>query len=264
MREIEPGELSVVIIAWGGYEKKAAAIEKQLASLDLQLSVYYNLPARPEAVPSHWRQFEPKCFFGCMFRQAVHMKSRGDLLLIHADAMTRDWTTVVQRYRQASDQLPNLGVWAPFVDYSPYTADNSGLGLVGTSSSLEHVVNTDGVVWGISETVLRRFKSVDFSMNPLGWGIDWMACAHAYSQGLLVVRDRACAVGHPSSSGYSSSEAEHQMKLFLDQLSFDEQAVYHLLRNWDQRVRGKALTRLRPKFVGNLRRWLPGRLRWKN
>jgi len=61
-------------------------------------------------------------------------------------------------------------------------------------------------------------------MNNLGWGIEWAAIAHAYTEGRRAYRDQTLRVHHPQGSGYNHHEARVQQRSYLAQLSDEEQA----------------------------------------
>lgn len=230
MREASSPRIHVNILAWTGYEDSAAQIEQEVKRVADRVSVIYSLPQQPPTYPSHWHTVDYNCFFGCKFKKAVDLHDSGVLLQIQADAQHEDWSHIVSRARETFARLPDLGVWGPSVDYSMWTLDKVFLADFDAARSLVAVRQTDGIVWALADTVVSRMKSADYSANPLGWGIDSLAVAYAYANGLLVLRDTSVNIVHPKGKGYGREEAGRQMEIFMKQLTFQEKLMLHLTR----------------------------------
>ena len=76
---------------------------------------------------------------------------------------------------------------------------------------------------------IARMRSIDYSRNLYGWGIDWVFMAFTYANKLFAVVDPRVRVQHPESHGYSQETALAQMQDFLKQLGPSEYVQYALL-----------------------------------
>lgn len=79
--------------------------------------------------------------------------------------------------------------------------------------------------------LVERMRALDYSSNILGWGIDWVIAAHAYSQGDVAVVDRSVIVHHEFGRGYDSRDAQRQMAGFMQQMTSKEKITFELLRS---------------------------------
>lgn len=236
--------IHVNILAWIGHEEKARAIESAVEPVADQLSVIYSLPENPPEYPAHWNTVPYECFFGCKFKTALDLHDGGVMLQIQADAHYEDWAGLVRRVRDTFTELPELGLWGPSVDYSMWTLDKVYLQDFDPERSLLAVRQTDGIVWALSDQVIQRMRKADYSMNPLGWGIDSLAVAYAYTHNLLVLRDTSVHVSHPKGKGYGREEAAKQLEKFLRQLSFQEQLMLNITRRGNKPLSTKDLAYL--------------------
>ena len=174
-----------------------------------------------------WQIVDNSWFFGKKFEHSIN-SNRGDIfLLIHADADVDDWQELVIRCRSAFAAFADLGVWAPNIDYTPWTSNRTSIGML--TGEHEIVAQTDGIVWALSCLVVERLKKFDYTNNNLGWGIDWAAIAFAFANRLLVLRDHSIHVRHPKGTGYQHERANLQMRGFLQQLTLQERLILVLL-----------------------------------
>jgi hypothetical protein len=222
--------LHVNILAWVGHEEKARVIEQAVRPHADYVSVIYSVPENPPAIPETWTKVDYECFFGCKFRKALDLHNGGVMLQIQADAHADDWGHLISRCREAFDTIPDLGVWAPDVDYTMFTTDRVFISNFDPDRSLISVRQTDGIVWAMSDQVINRMRKADYSGNRLGWGIDSMAIAFAYSNNLLVLRDTSLVVNHPKSKGYDGEEANNQLTWFLEQFTPQEKIQMKITR----------------------------------
>ena len=91
------------------------------------------------------------------------------------------------------------------------------------------VAQTDGIVFCMNSDVVKRLCRANLQRNIYGWGIDQMAVAFAYANGMIAVVDESFFVRHPKSRGYPSDVAGVQWREFLDQLTMHEQIQHRLL-----------------------------------
>lgn len=252
-------QVHVVVISWQGRGDAARAIAAAVAPVADGLSVVYsNAAEQPEAGPGDWVQVPNSAYFGPKFEAALaHTPPGAVLLLIHADATCDDWPAVVARCRSAYARHQRLGVWAPEVGATPYRTEWVGLLPQPGEPTLVSVMQTDAIVFALAPAVLQRLRGMDYACNNLGWGIDWVAVAHALCSGYLVLRDTALHVAHTRGSGYDTQAADAQMRAFLAQLTMPERNMVALLKQniAARRAASKPVVTL----LRRLLRWLRGR-----
>ena len=214
--------LHVSVLSWHGMHARAhaiaAAIAPALGPRDGLHVIYSNHGDTDETGPGQWEQVPQSWYFGAKF--AHSLARAGDapaMLQIQADAHHGDWPALVARLRAALRDQPRAGLWAPDLDWTPYPSDLAAEARVG-AGPLWHVTQTDGVVWALTAPVMAALGRLDYTMNPLGWGIDYTAATLARTDGLSVLRDTGIHVDHPRTRGYSDDGAERGMAEFLEQL----------------------------------------------
>jgi hypothetical protein len=227
------GRIIAGIISWEGRRDAALAIATDIRdAVDDVVVVYSNADDLDEAGPGRWIKTPQSAFFGAKFAALLQHVAEGDaLLLIQADACSDDWPGLARRFRVLAAQRPEMGLWSPNIDYSPFP--NALVATGKDSEDLYRVLQTDGVVLGVHPRVLGRLSRLDYRQNNLGWGIDWAAVGFCVVNGLLVLRDCTRLVMHPRSRDYDSASANSQMEGFLRQLDAAELAV---VRSCRQRV----------------------------
>lgn len=166
-------------------------------------------------------------FWGDKFKACLDACDSDLMLVIQADCHCDNWPELVQKYMTAPDRIPAIGVWAPLIDWTPWNLARTHIASID-STSLCIVAQTDGIVFGISSPVRRRMATLDYRDNLYGWGIDTLAVANAYANGLLAVVDRSVFVKHPRLRGYPKADALQQYRDFLRQLTAGELVQYRL------------------------------------
>ena len=220
--------LDVAIISWQGQHENAAHIARALStSPDLRVVVIYsNAAEAPETGAGEWIQVPNAHFFGWKFKRAldgVHGDSPA-MVIIQADARADDWAALMSRCVECVRAQPNLGLWTPKVDYTPWIPRRVDIARVA-GTDLMQVARTDGIVLALTRPVLERLRQLDYASNNLGWGIDCIAIAHSFARGLLVVRDDGGHVHHPRSRGYDHRAATAQWRQFLQQMTESEKCI---------------------------------------
>ena len=152
------------------------------------------------------------------------------MLQIQADAHCDDWPGLVQKCQEAYATTHDLGLWAPLVYWTPWTLSRTSL--ERTKNHVAHRVSmVDGIVWALGAKTVHRMRELDYSINPLGRGIDLAAASFAMAHGLPVVVDSSVRVKHPRGSGYSEAEANNQLRVFLNQLDSAEKLAHEAIQN---------------------------------
>ncbi len=227
-------KIQVFVISWNGMHDKAEAIAQAIHPVVDRVSVIYsNKDETEEMGTGHWEQVSNEYYFGRKFKRALDLFTGDIFVLIQADAYHENWPQVLRRCA-GSFGIPELGVWAPNVDWSWWTTERVKLGNYG-KTGLSMVAQTDGIIFALRSDVADRIRGLDYECNNLGWGIEWAAIAYAYSHDLLVLRDETITVNHPKGSGYDHSAAREQQNDFLSRLTPQERIMYALLNRVSSR-----------------------------
>ena len=180
--------------------------------------IYSNRANRRETGTGRWVQVSQDDFFGRKFGRLLQEVPMGHpLLLIQVDAVCGDWSSLVQRCDDVMSKRPDIGLWTPRIDNTPFQIDTVATRFDG--DGLWEVAQTDGIVLGLSGPVVDRLRELDYSENNLGWGIDWAAVGFCRLKGLKAVGDTSVQVHHPIGTGYNADLAYFEMDAFLRQLS---------------------------------------------
>lgn len=211
--------ISIGVISWQGKHAAAAAIAQSLSGRAAELVVIYsNRRARRETGAGRWVQVSQDDFFGRKFSRLLQEVPKGQpLLLIQVDAVSADWAGLAQRCEDVLSRRPDIGLWTPRIDNTPFPINTVAVAQDG--DGLWEVAQTDGIVLGIAAPVVDRLRQLDYSANNLGWGIDWAAIGFCRLNGLKVVGDTSLRVHHPAGTGYKAAAAYDEMDAFLRQLS---------------------------------------------
>lgn len=223
--------LHTFIVSWTGKHEKASMIARAVMTQSSAVTVVYsdgdekNTPKFP--CPSLRRPnallWEDK------FRAALHACRSELMLIIHSDCETDNWAAVPAACKKAYADHPRTGVWCPLIDGTIYNINHTLIhNIKDTPYSV--VTQTDGIVFAISRPIMERMKKATLDKNPHGWGIDTMVNCYSYSKGLLSLVDHSVPVHHPRGSGYDRTTAHAQMHTFLEQLSPEEEIIYHFMR----------------------------------
>jgi hypothetical protein len=150
------------------------------------------------------------------------------LIQIHADTSFDNWKLLLKECKEAFLDK-NIGIWSPDFDNTAW--DLSSVKINQNKSNLIDVCQTDCIIWALNYSVCHRLKEYDYSLNKLGWGIDWAAICYCYSNNFRVVKDSRFLVSHLKGTGYIQEDAFIQMNNFLDQMSLQEKNQLTLLES---------------------------------
>jgi hypothetical protein len=212
------------VISWKGMQHRASRIADAVFEFaDEDDSV--------ETGSGHWIQVPNEWFYGRKFEECLRQHTSGVMLQIQADASSSDWGAVVEKCRETYRDQPNVGVWAPNVDFNAWVTERVSIRRVISAETVA-VANTDGVLWSMSEAVVRRLSELAYDVNNMGWGVEWAAIAYSMANNLLVLRDLSITILHPKGSGYGRQAAGAQMDAFFAQLTVQESIQLDLLRKY--------------------------------
>jgi hypothetical protein len=223
-------KLHAMVFSWPGHAHEAFKICTAIAGKADRLTV---IDASTDPIPGEgqwdWVKIDKECYFGGQFHSALGVFDGDILLQIQADAWSEDWDLLISACRSRFAQLPELGIWCPEVDFTAWPTEKVKL-FAMKNPQLIGVVQTDCIVWAMSRPIVEFLRTLDYSITPLGWGIDWAAIAHAHANNLRVFRDMAVKIHHRiGGSGYDRMEADRQRNEFLNRLSDDDKIQLYLL-----------------------------------
>lgn len=226
-------KLHCIIISWGEYYANSAQISAAIADyVDGLTVIYSNESNSGQAGDGKWIRVPDDWFYGRKFERALkEVREDEAMLLIHADAHYDDWPGLAQACRSTLSSIAGVGVWAPAISETPWTEMRVNVAAL-EGSGLNFVAQTDGVVFAYSSSVLERLRILDYSMNNLGWGIDWIAICSSYVNNLFVVTDQSLTVEHAAGQGYLREDALAQMDVFLRQMTPQESLMYVILNSY--------------------------------
>ncbi|MGB8365264.1 MAG: hypothetical protein ACLQUZ_19100 [Rhizomicrobium sp.] len=222
--------MHLFIISWEGQHEKAISIAKSIFSATNQISIVYSDPNSDLTldVDCQCIRRPNELFWGDKFKACLDVCDSDLMVVIHADCDCEDWSFLVHKCRSAMDQNPIIAVWAPLIDWTQWNIHRTRLYEI-RSTSFTVVAQTDAIVFCLSKAAMNRLRRAKFEGNVYGWGIDTMAVAYAYANGMLAVVDKSVRVNHPKSRGYPSEAALAQCNEFLKQLTLNESIQNRLL-----------------------------------
>ena len=223
-------KIEAFIISWEGKQLDALNIA-EVISKEIETTVIdSNKKEQPFAESGRfsWKHVSNDMFYGKKFQTSLDLlKDDSHMLQIQADAECADWIGLIRQLKTDLLLHPEIGVWSPLIDFTPYALEDVELNPAGRP--LSSVIQTDGIVWAIHSSICKRLKSLDYAKNNLGWGIDWAAICMSRASGRIVVCNQDVFVRHPRGPGYDTTEADRQMRRFIDGLQKPEKDMYHLL-----------------------------------
>jgi hypothetical protein len=221
--------IHAIIFCWPGKTQDAQHISASVAKSADRVTVV-DASTDPVNVVGNleWIKINSDSYFGHQFVHAMDVFDQDVMLQIQADATHHNWSKIVDTCRNRFEQMPELGIWAPDIDFTTWPTPRVKLFNTG-DPELVGVVQSDCIVWALRKPVIEFLRRLDYANNNLGYGIDWAAIAHCYANKALVLRDLSLRVLHPMGSGYSREEAHRQMWGFINQLERSERVQFALL-----------------------------------
>lgn len=223
--------MHIFIISWAGQHSNAVSIARQVAALAANVSIVYSDPDPDLALdaPCQLIRRPNDLFWGDKFKACLDACGDAPMLVIHADCHYPDWAQLVQKCQEAVTTIPGIGVWSPKVDFVPWRLEYMRLKEIA-NTDLVVVTHTDGIVFYLSPSVIKRMKLAHYDQNLYGWGIEAMFLSATYARGMFAVIDQSVLVRHPKSRGYPSEAAQQQCALFLNQLDLPERIQLYFLQ----------------------------------
>lgn len=224
--------IHIFIISWAGQHDRAIAIANEIIEIEKKVSIVYSDPDPDISLdvqcdlikrPDH-------LFWGDKFSASLEACDEDIMLVIHSDCYSNDWKEIVKSSLKAHTNIPNIAVWAPLIDGTPYPLHATNI-LPINDTSLHIVAETDAIVFSITQHSIQRMKKVDYRFNVYGWGFAPLFCANAFVANKFVVVDKSVSVTHFTERGYPRDEALTQLMEFKKQFTTFETIQDHLLMN---------------------------------
>jgi hypothetical protein len=218
------------VISWFGKHDNAAKIAKAVAPASNSVTVVYSDPdrnlSRKFSCPSIRRPND--LFFSDKFQACIDSCEADIILIIHADCHCDHWYKVPEHCKRAVEQIPDIGVWAPLIDFNDWGIQRTEIDKI-PNSPFSIVAQTDAIVVGLTRQIVDRMRKVNLTDNMYGWGIDLMYNYYTYSVGKISVVDRSLFVRHPRGTEYSMEAATTELCEFVKQLTPAERIQSALL-----------------------------------
>jgi len=224
--------VQVFIISWKGQHKNATIIYNQIHALQVPVKIVFSDPDKSFNFPNEINiiRRENHLFWGDKFKACMEFADFKNTLIIHADCIFENWGDLIIKYSQAIENIKQLAVYAPAVDFSSFPVNKTKL--MRLNPIFTSVCFIDCIVFGISAEVIKRMKLLDYDQNIYGWGIGQIIAAFSVVNNKLLVIDNSMIIKHPKSRGYPTKEALDQMSIFLKQATNAERAYINLLINY--------------------------------
>ncbi len=225
-------DIQILIISWANQHQNAASIAVAVRSIVQDVAIVYSDPDPSLSIPAECPLIRrpDNLFFGDKFKACLDAYRSDLMLVIHADCTCDDWAGLVRKCRAAMSAYARIGVWAPLIDYTGFSLARTRIGEI-PACGLSLVAHTDSIVFAMPRPVIERMQAAAYEQNVYGWGIGWLAVAHAYANRKYAVVDRSISVRHPRPRGYSSGDAAKQREEFLQQMLPEEVIQYRLLQS---------------------------------
>ena len=159
------------IFNWKGQYKKTIQKEKQLQKIFDKVIVINSDDDNEE---DRWINIGDECFYTDQFLKALELFDGDVLFHIQGDASYDKLGELVKDAQKYFEEY-EWGIYAPNVDYTWYTSENTDIqSLQSNHENIKMVADTDCTCWFIHKDIINEFKNrnIDMSDQKMGWGID--------------------------------------------------------------------------------------------
>ena len=115
------------VISWYGKHDNAEKIIRAITPASDSVTAIYSDPDN-----NLYPQFSCQAirrpnylFFGDKFQACIDAFDSDVMLLIHADCDCDNWSEIPARCRDAVENIPNIGVWAPTIDFNYWSVERT-------------------------------------------------------------------------------------------------------------------------------------------
>jgi hypothetical protein len=217
------------IFNWKGQFEKTCQKEEQLKKIFDKVIVINSddTNEKPE-----WINVGDDYYFTDQFLKAVEVFDGDVMFHIQADASYDDFESLIGDAKKYYDEY-EWGVYAPNVDYTWYTSQNTDIeSLKSSHLNIKMVSDPDCTCWFIHKDVIDDFKNrnIDMSDQKMGWGIDISICGLSFLRGRPVIRDYNHTVDHPPGTNYNKEVAANEMGILWNRLDDDMKQVISYIK----------------------------------
>lgn len=217
------------IFNWNGQFEKTCIIQDSLSSIFDKVIV---INSDAENTRENWINLGNDAYFSDQFRKALELFDGDILMHIQGDVTYDRWEELVYDARKYFDYY-NAGIYAPNIDYTWYTAENTDIdGIHAEHSNIKMVACTDETVWFIKKEVIFEIfnKNIDFSKNKMGWGWDIILSSICFSKGLPVIRDYNHTISHPHGTNYDKQIAQNELEEVWNSLDDSTKEIFSMIK----------------------------------
>jgi len=184
-----------------------------------------------------WINIGDECYYTDQFLKALELFDGDVLFHIQGDASYEKLSELIEDAKKYYDEY-EWGIYAPNVDYTWYTSENTDIqSLQSSHPNIKMVADPDCTCWFIHKDIINAFKDrkIDMTDQKMGWGIDLTLCALSFIAGRPVIRDYDHTVDHPPGTNYNKDQAGREMNILWNRLDQDMRiAISHIKGDREQ------------------------------
>ena len=203
-------DIQPFIFNWNRQFEKSCAIEDALKPIFNKVTV---INSDDNNTREGWVDIGDESYFSDQFRKALDLFDGDVLFHIRGDVVYDKWEELVEDAKKYFEHY-NAGIYAPNIDYTWYSAENSDIDtLASDHPNIKMVASTDETVWFIKKEIIQEMldRKVNFSNNKMGWGWDLVLAAICFSNSRPVIRDYNHTIDHPRGTDYNKEQAGQEM-----------------------------------------------------
>jgi len=208
------------IFNWKGQYQKTIDKEKELQKIFDKVFVINSDDTNEK---EEWINIGDECYYTEQFMKALELFNGDILFHIQGDASYDKLEELVSDAKKYFEEY-EWGIYAPNVDYTWYTSENTDIESINSShDNIKMVADTDCTCWFIHKDVIGEFinRKIDMTDQKMGWGIDLCLSAISFIMGKPVIRDYNHIVDHPPGTNYNKDAASNEMNLLWQRLDID-------------------------------------------
>ena len=208
------------IFNWKGQYEKTLSKEQSLQKIFDRVIIINSDDTHEE---TRWVNIGDDCYYTDQFMKALELFNGDVLFHIQSDASYNNLDQLVCDAQKYFEEY-GWGIYAPNVDYTWYTAENTDIeSLQSNHKNIRMVADTDCTCWFIHKDVINEFlnRKIDMSDQKMGWGIDLCLSAISFILGRPVIRDYNHIIDNTPGTNYNKENASNEMVILLERLDPD-------------------------------------------
>lgn len=222
------------IFNWKRQFEKTCEKELQLKKIFDKVTVINSDDANEK---DDWINIGDECYYTDQFLKALELFDGDVLFHIQGDASYEKLSELIEDAKKYYDEY-EWGIYAPNVDYTWYTSENTDIqSLQSSHPNIKMVADPDCTCWFIHKDIINAFKDrkIDMTDQKMGWGIDLTLCALSFIASRPVIRDYDHTVDHPPGTNYNKDQASREMNILWNRLDQDMKiAISHIKGDREQ------------------------------